>query len=146
MLNLILCFLSQFTKINSIKYCYFWRFAKINSTKCFRIPICKDEFRKIFSTLLSFFNNWIDRMDALRWHAKLKSTFTTAWKVSVLRVVLVVIFPYSDWIRTRKTPNTDTLTAVICVFNSKTTLKICQKQLSILKTEFPKIHNNLYMI
>ena len=32
----------------------------------------------------------------------------TAWKVSIFVVLLVRIFPYSDWIQTRKTTNTDT--------------------------------------
>ena len=36
----------------------------------------------------------------------------TAWKVSVLRVFLVRIFLYSEWIRTRKTPNTEIFHAV----------------------------------
>ena len=35
-----------------------------------------------------------------------------AWKLFVLGVFLVRIFPHSDWIRTRKTPNTDTFQAV----------------------------------
>ena len=37
----------------------------------------------------------------------------TAWKVSVFRIFLVRIFPHLDWIRTRKTPSTDTFYAVI---------------------------------
>ena len=38
-----------------------------------------------------------------------------AWEVSVFGVILIHIFPYSDWIRTRITPNTDTFYAVqIC--------------------------------
>ena len=36
----------------------------------------------------------------------------TAWKVSVFGVFLVRIFPHVDWIRTTKTPNTDTFHAV----------------------------------
>ena len=36
----------------------------------------------------------------------------TAWKVSVFGVFMVRIFPHSDWIRTRKTLNTDTFHAV----------------------------------
>ena len=35
-----------------------------------------------------------------------------AWKVSIFRVFLVRIFPHSNQIRTRKTPNTDTFHAV----------------------------------
>ena len=38
-----------------------------------------------------------------------------SWKVSVFRVFLVCIFLHSDWIRTRKTPNTDTFHAVTTV-------------------------------
>ena len=37
----------------------------------------------------------------------------TAWKMSVFGVFLVRIFPHSDWIRTRESPNTDTFHAVI---------------------------------
>ena len=37
----------------------------------------------------------------------------TAWKVSVFRIFLVSIFPRLNWIRIRKTPNTDTFHAVI---------------------------------
>ena len=37
----------------------------------------------------------------------------TAGKVSVFGVFLVLIFPHSDWIWTRKTPNTDTIHAVL---------------------------------
>ena len=40
-------------------------------------------------------------------------------KVSVLGVFLVCIFPHSDWIRTRKTPNTDTFDAVQLSFSMK---------------------------
>ena len=36
----------------------------------------------------------------------------TAWKVSVFGVILVRIFPHSDWIRNRITPNTDPFYAV----------------------------------
>ena len=36
----------------------------------------------------------------------------TAWKGSVFGVFLVRIFPHLDWIRTRKTSNTDTFHAV----------------------------------
>ena len=36
----------------------------------------------------------------------------TAKKVYIFGVFLVRIFPHSDWIRTRKTPNTDTFHAV----------------------------------
>ena len=37
---------------------------------------------------------------------------STAWKVPIFRVFLICIFPHSDWMRTRKTPNTDTFQAV----------------------------------
>ena len=37
----------------------------------------------------------------------------TAWKVPVFGVFLVHIFPHSDWIRIRKTPNTGTFHAVV---------------------------------
>ena len=37
----------------------------------------------------------------------------TAWKVFVFGVILVRIFPYSDWIRTRITPNTNTFHVVV---------------------------------
>ena len=36
----------------------------------------------------------------------------TAWKVSVFGVFMVRIFRHSDWMWTRKTPNTDTFHAV----------------------------------
>ena len=36
----------------------------------------------------------------------------TAWKVFVFEVFLVLIFSHLDWIRTRKTPNTDTSRSV----------------------------------
>ena len=39
------------------------------------------------------------------------TTFVTAWKVSVFRVFLVLIFLHSYWMRTRITPNTDTFYA-----------------------------------
>ena len=41
-----------------------------------------------------------------------KTNFETAWKVSIFRVILVRIFPHSDWVRTRITPNKDTFYAV----------------------------------
>ena len=37
----------------------------------------------------------------------------TAWKVFVFGVILVRIFPHSDWIRTRLTLNTNTFYAVL---------------------------------
>ena len=43
----------------------------------------------------------------------------TAWKVSIFGVILVLIFPHSDWIRkvmTRITPNTDTFHALFFFF------------------------------
>ena len=36
----------------------------------------------------------------------------TVWRVFIFGVFLVRIFPHTDWIRTRKTPNTDTFHAV----------------------------------
>ena len=36
-----------------------------------------------------------------------RCAFITAWKVSVFGVILVRIFPYSDWIRTWIIPNMD---------------------------------------
>ena len=39
-------------------------------------------------------------------------TYITARKVFVFGVILVRIFPHSDWIRTWITPNTDTIYAV----------------------------------
>ena len=59
-----------------------------------------------------------------------------AWKVSVFRVILVRIFPNSDWIRIRTTPNTGTFYAVaetkilIVFLNSlhKLVLKIMHKK------------------
>ena len=41
----------------------------------------------------------------------------TAWKLSVFGVILVRIFPHSNWIRTRVTPNKDTFYAVKNVCN-----------------------------
>ena len=38
--------------------------------------------------------------------------YLTAWKVSVFEVILVCIFPHSDWMRTKITPNTDTFYTV----------------------------------
>ena len=38
--------------------------------------------------------------------------YHTAWKASVFGVFLVRIVPHLDWIRTRKTPNTDSFNAV----------------------------------
>ena len=51
-----------------------------------------------------------------------------AWKVSVFGVFLVCIFPHSDWIRTRKTLNTDTFHAVamITLLEKKTSFFIFQ--------------------
>ena len=43
----------------------------------------------------------------------IKSHLSTVWKVSVFGVILVHIFPHSDWIRTRITPNADTFYSVI---------------------------------
>ena len=68
----------------------------------------------------------------------------TTWKVSVFGVILVRIFPHSDWIwrddpylsifspnagkkRTRITPNTSTFYAVACVWARFPLDNICQK-------------------
>ena len=50
----------------------------------------------------------------------------TAWKMSVFGVILVRIFPYSDWIRTRITPNRSTFYAV-CLWRCyrKHACKLC---------------------
>ena len=48
----------------------------------------------------------------------------TAWKVSVFGDFLVCIFPHSDWIRTRKTPNTDTFQWLTLHFKASS---ICNK-------------------
>ena len=49
----------------------------------------------------------------------------TAWKLSVIGVVLVRILSDSDWIRTRKTPNTDTFHAVMLCWSGVFFLAIC---------------------
>ena len=42
---------------------------------------------------------------------------TTAWKVSVFGVILVLVFPYSDWTQTRINLNTNTFYTVYNVLN-----------------------------
>ena len=51
-------------------------------------------------------------------HGLFKSFAFCAWKESVFAVFLVLIFPHSDWIRTRKTPNTDTFYVVLCRYKN----------------------------
>ena len=46
------------------------------------------------------------------WWKLMVALINTAWKVSVFGVIPVCIFPHSDWIRTRITPNTDTFDAL----------------------------------
>ena len=45
----------------------------------------------------------------------LRTCLFTAWKVSVFWVILVRIFPHSDWIWTRITPNAHSFYAVVYV-------------------------------
>ena len=65
-----------------------------------------------------------------------------AWEVFIFGVILIHIFPHSDWIRTRITPNTDTFYAVqICrlFFNFKLAFQIFlmhESRLFVILTEF----------
>ena len=43
----------------------------------------------------------------------LKTYLFTAWKVSVFWIILVRIFPHSDWIRTKITPNAHSFYTVV---------------------------------
>ena len=62
-------------------------------------------------------------------YCKTLEMINNAWKVSVFGVSLVSIFSHSDWIRTAKTPNTDTCHVV------KSIKKIKKRHLS-MKTNY----------
>ena len=75
--------------------------------------------------------------------------FLTAWKVSVFEVILVLIFPYSDWIRSSITPNTDTFYAVSfkAIRNNhdcKSSLRTCTSQINLLTGKSNQLHVNVF--
>ena len=55
-----------------------------------------------------------------------KFVIGTAWKVSIFGFILVHIFPHSDWIQTRITPNTDIFYAVWFIWNASSGPQIWQ--------------------
>ena len=63
----------------------------------------------------------------------------TAWKVSKCRLILVRIFPYSDCLRTRITPNTDSFTQWHCLMFEKWKRKVdCCFHSSSWRRNLPK--------
>ena len=60
----------------------------------------------------SWYTSWYTKHSCNVWSSVTKKDYTV-WKVSVVVVFLVRIFQNSDWIRTRKSSNTDTFPAVL---------------------------------
>ena len=64
----------------------------------------------IFSILIV--NNFCYVINCLNTNRVTIYSTNTAWKLSVFGVLLVRIFPHLGWIRTTKSPNTDTIHAL----------------------------------
>ena len=79
---------------------YFISFCKLISSQC------SNSRSSFLSYFWCFYGVWLGNIE----QCLLQNI--TAWKVSVFGVFLVCIFPHLDWIRTRKTSNTDTFHAV----------------------------------
>ena len=112
--------------------CYLWkRTSSFSTFSCVIFKICNqnDIEKLILFRKDEYFQKYILRINVLNLLRYFK--ICTAWKVFVFRVILVRIFPHSDWIRrdrysvslriqyecgkirTRKTPNMDTFHIVL---------------------------------
>ena len=69
-----------------------------------------------------------------------KAFIFTAWKVSVFGDFLVRIFLHSDWIRNRKTPNTDTFYAVVFIHIYLYILILCKFWLQLLNINYKRMY------
>ena len=69
-----------------------------------------------------------------------KALIFTAWKVSVFGDFLVRIFLHSDWIRNRKTPNTDTFYAVVFIHIYLYILILCKFWLQLLNINYKRMY------
>ena len=69
-----------------------------------------------------------------------KALIFTAWKVSVFGDFLVRIFPHSDWIRNRKTPNKDTFYAVVFIHIYLYILILCKFWLQLLNINYKRMY------
>ena len=93
-----------------VMYCFIWS----NSSR-----ICPDFFEKSsFVPICSIMCSGFFLSNGARWCFRSSIVTPLTGKVSVFGVILVRIFPHWDWIRTRTTPNTDTLYAVSEIPNS----------------------------